>query len=118
MKTIRNRTAMIILLAMLAFAFAGCGRDANNEETVPVEESPEPRWSYQTKTVEIAAGDEAVLFQQACEDSGFLALINRKTGDRIHGKSTELTCCHTIATSKTAERAARIPRIQGSLDFA
>ena len=89
MKTIRNRTAMIILMAMLAFAFAGCGRDANNEETVPVEEPLEPRWSYQTKTAEIAAGEEAVLFQQACEDSGFLALINRKTGDRIPAELLE-----------------------------
>ena len=37
MKTIRNKTATIILLAVLAFAFAGCGRDANIEEAVPAE---------------------------------------------------------------------------------
>ena len=89
MKSIRNRTAMIILLAVLAFAFAGCGRDANIEEAVPAEETPEPRWSYQTETAEIAAGEEAVLFQQACEDSGILALINRKTGDRIPAELLE-----------------------------
>ena len=89
MRTIRNKTATIILLAVLAFAFAGCGRDANIEEAVPAEETPEPRWSYQTKTAEIAAGEEAVLFQQACDDSGFLALINRKTGDRIPAELLE-----------------------------
>lgn len=89
MKTIRNRTATIILLAVLAFAFAGCSRDANIEEAVPVEETPEPRWSYQTETAEIAAGEEAVLFQQACDDSGFLALINRKTGENIPAEMLE-----------------------------
>ncbi len=83
MKQIRNRTANIILLAALAFGLIGCGQSANIEEELPEEEKPEPRLIYQTKTAEIAAGNEAVLFQQGCEDRGFLALINRKTGENI-----------------------------------
>ncbi len=83
MKQIRNRTANIILLAALAFGLIGCGQSANIEEELPEEERPEPRLIYQTKTAEIAAGNEAVLFQQGCEDRGFLALINRKTGENI-----------------------------------
>ena len=83
MKQIRNRTANIILLAALAFGLIGCGQSANIEEELPEEEKPEPRLIYQTKTAEIAEGNEAVLFQQGCEDRGFLALINRKTGENI-----------------------------------
>ena len=83
MKQIRNRTANIILLAALAFGLIGCGQSANIEEELPEEERPEPRLIYQTKTAEIAEGNEAVLFQQGCEDRGFLALINRKTGENI-----------------------------------
>ena len=66
MKQIRNRTANIILLAALAFGLIGCGQSANIEEELPEEERPEPRLIYQTKTAEIAAGNEAVLFQQGC----------------------------------------------------
>ena len=90
MKRTDNRIGIMILLTMLVFAFAGCGRSANVETVVPTEEIPViiRRW-VQTKTAEISAGEEAVLFQQACEDRGFLALINRKTGDRIPAEALE-----------------------------
>jgi hypothetical protein len=83
MKQIRNSTAIIILFFVLAFGLAGCSRSANVEEELPAEETPAPRLLYRTRTAEIATGEEAVLFQQACEDQGFLALINRKTGENI-----------------------------------
>ena len=89
MKQIWNRIESIALLTMLVFAFAGCGRSANVEEAVPAEEVPMTQYRFQTKTSEIAAGEEAVLFQQACEDRGFLALINRKTGENIPAEMPE-----------------------------
>ncbi|MBR4473602.1 MAG: hypothetical protein IKS55_08175 [Oscillospiraceae bacterium] len=91
MKQMRNRIGIMILLTMLAFALTGCGRSANVEEAVPEaeEEIPAPlRW-VQTKSAEIAPGEEAVLFQQAFGDSGFLALINRKTGENIPAELLE-----------------------------
>ena len=108
MKQIRNRTANIILLAALAFGLIGCGQSANIEEELPEEERPEPRLIYQTKTAEIAAGNEAVLFQQGCEDRGFLALINRKTGENI-----PRNCWKTRILSMTAVTISLRARFSG-----
>ena len=89
MKQALKRILIMLLTAALSALLAACGNAANEEETAVVEETPAPRVFYQTKTAEIAAGNEAVLFQQGCEDRGFLAFINRKTGDNIPPEALE-----------------------------
>ena len=88
MKQIRNRTANIILLAALAFGLIGCGQSANIEEELPEEERPEPRLIYQTKTAEIAAGNEAVLFQQGCEEGQRISCPDQQKDRREYPPGT------------------------------
>ena len=87
MKQILNRAAWIITMAVLVFSFAGCGRGANVEEAVPMEETPEPRQVYQTKTSEIAAGDEAVGYNRTYRSSSELC---QKAAELYFKKGKEL----------------------------
>ncbi len=88
---LRTLTALL-LCAALCLPLCACGETVAEEEPAP-EETPTPvvreyrvPWRLRVKTLN--EGSEAVLFQQA-EPDGFLAIVNRKTGENIPEELTD-----------------------------
>ena len=85
-KTGRRLSALVgfLLCAVLCLLLCSCGETVQ-EEVLP-EETPVPvleyRVPYRLRVKTLNEGKEAVLFQQA-EENGFLAIVNRKTGEEI-----------------------------------
>ncbi|MCR5090714.1 MAG: hypothetical protein K6C08_14540 [Oscillospiraceae bacterium] len=86
MRIIRVLTALLGLSLTLGL----CACSDKNAETPPTEATAEEKLilRYHLATADIAVENEAVLFQQG-EDGAFLALINRKTGERIPDEAKE-----------------------------
>ncbi len=76
-------TGLLLLFTACGFEAAEdlTGEGMTEDRLETTEEAP-PVFAYQAESASISEKKEAVLFQQQA-DSGFLALINRKTGEEI-----------------------------------
>ena len=100
---IKSAAGPLTAIFLLCLMLSGCGRQETGQ-TPPepdmtagapeagAEETPQPvneyTLPYRVRTVRLADGDETVLFQQE-DEKGFLALINRKTGEEIPQERAE-----------------------------
>ena len=83
----RIRTGAILTAALMLFGLAGCGNfreRANQQDEVSAETRSESSYllHYKLSRYEMSQGKQAIFFQEE-DENGFLALIDRKTGEEI-----------------------------------
>ena len=85
----RKQCARLLALLLLLPALTGClKREAAQPEPEPEEAPKELPLRYVLQEYTVSRGSAAVSFQQA-EDRGFLAIVNRKTGEKIPAELAE-----------------------------